>query len=164
MFIKCVVKNGISTHQAQLLDPPRFLNHQQCYQCEPKKNFAISKGLWIFLPSSWIIGFFNQKKIHLSKLPPQNIAPRNLCLSPSKKSGDEPPQKKNTTKNLRRFCPPLNRGAKVYPLCCKTSRSLASRSWLELNGLNGRLGKVGEGSFNHHDGVIYIYSVNPKSW
>ena len=57
-----------------------------------------------------------------------------MSLPPLKKKWwlTDPPQKKHDKRPETIL--PQNRGAKVYPLCCKTSRSLASRSWLELNG------------------------------
>lgn len=168
MFIKCVVKNGISTHQAQLLDPPRFLNHQQCYQCEPKKKLLNLKRFMDFLPSSWIIGFFNPQKNHLSKLPSQNhFCPEIYVSLPRKKkvATIRPAAKKHDKKPETILL--LFRGAKVYPLCCKTSRSLASRfvgwSWTGWTEGWGRLGKVDKVHSITIMG-LYIYSVNQKSW
>ena len=82
-----------------------------------KKNFEISKGLWMFmdfLPSSWII-VFNPQKNHLSKLPSQNHFCPEIYVSPPLKKWVPTSRKKKAKKNLRRFCS-LPRCQGVSPL------------------------------------------------
>ena len=144
MVIKCVVKNGISTHQPQLLDPPRFLNHQQCYQCEPKKNFEISKGLWIF--SSFILDhwFSTPQKNHLSKLPSQNhFCPEIYVSPPAKKKWrpSDPAAKKHDKKPEDDFATkPRCQGVSPFAVRLPEAwpHAFLAGVWLELNG-------VGEG-------------------
>ena len=117
-----------------------------------KKNFEISKALWIFLPSSWIFSFLTPQKKHLSKLPPQNhFCPEIYVSPPFKKSGDHPTRRKKKHDKKPETILLLTEVPRCIPFAVRLPEAWPHAF---LAGVERVERKVGEGSFNHHDGVI----------
>ena len=105
--------------------PPDFWTINSVINVNQKKTSKSQKVYGFFFLHPGSLFLTPKKTTYLNSHHKTIFAQKSMSLPRQKKSGDRPAAKKHDKKPETIL--PQNRGAKVYPLCCKTSRSLASR-------------------------------------